>query len=98
MNAKFTPKPWNLFSSGSVHEISASDNIPVVTWSGFDDSRRPNSVHQANARLITAAPELLEALEELSDLMAGVLEGTYLPDSFTLQPARAAIAKATGEA
>jgi hypothetical protein len=29
--------------------------------------------------------------------MQGVIDGNYKPDSFTLQPARAAIAKATGQ-
>lgn len=38
--------------------------------------------------------ELLEALKELRDLMQGVIEGDYSPDSFTLQIADKAIAKA----
>lgn len=42
------------------------------------------------------AEELLEALEELHGLMQGVIEGDYMPDSFTLQVAEAAIAKARG--
>ena len=47
---------------------------------------------QANARLIAAAPELLEALEAIVD--AGYLEGAYQP---TVDLALAAIAKARGE-
>ena len=39
----------------------------------------------------------LEALEELSLLMDDVRNGEYVPDHLTTQPARAAIAKATGE-
>ena len=34
-----------------------------------------------------------EALSELTDLMQGVIDGDYTPDSFTLQPARAALGK-----
>lgn len=41
--------------------------------------------------------ELLAALQELADLMDGIIDGSYRPDSFTTQPARAAIAKATRE-
>lgn len=55
------------------------------------------SEREANARLIAAAPELLEALTELADLVDAIREGEYRPDSFTTQPARAAIAKAKGE-
>ena len=35
--------------------------------------------------------KLRAALEELTDLMQGVIEGDYKPDSFTLQPAREAL-------
>jgi hypothetical protein len=52
----------------------------------------------ANARLIAAAPDLLEGLEELRDLMEAVRSGDYTPDSFTVQPADRAIAKAKGGA
>lgn len=38
------------------------------------------------------------ALQELADLMDDISQnGTYKPDSFTTQPARAAITKATGQ-
>lgn len=53
--------------------------------------------YEGNKILIAAAPDLLEALEELSNLMQGVIDGTYKPDSFTFQPAKHAIAKAKGE-
>jgi len=43
-----------------------------------------------------AAPDMYEALKELVDLMQGVIDGDYKPDSFTLQPARQALAKAEG--
>ena len=36
---------------------------------------------------------VVEALSELVDLMQGVIDGEYTPDSFTLQPARAALAQ-----
>jgi hypothetical protein len=36
---------------------------------------------------------LREALAELADLMDDVVAGNYFPDSFTTQPARAALSK-----
>ncbi len=49
---------------------------------------------QANALLISDAPrlaasvvELREAISELRDLVQGIMDGDYTPDSFTLQPA-----------
>ena len=48
-----------------------------------------------NMSLVSTIPEvaeLVEALEELVDLMEGVYQGEYIPDSLTTQPARAALA------
>ena len=53
------------------------------------------SYDSKDAALLASAPELLEALMELADLMEDILSGDYKPDSFTCQPARRAIAKAT---
>lgn len=38
--------------------------------------------------------DAITALSELTDLMQGVIDGDYKPDSFTLQPAHAALVKA----
>jgi hypothetical protein len=47
-------------------------------------------------KLVVRLADRIEALEaalgELADLMDDVREGTYKPDSFTTQPARAALA------
>jgi hypothetical protein len=45
-------------------------------------------------RLHSVNADLLEALQELVDLMEAIQENSYFPDSFTTQPARTAIAKA----
>ena len=49
---------------------------------------------EANAKLIAAAPKLLEALWELVDIVEDIRTGSYNTDSFTLQPAKEAIKKA----
>lgn len=53
-----------------------------------------------DARLIASAPELYEALEELAEIVDDAIAQKSAKDldSFTLQPARAALAKARGEA
>lgn len=53
----------------------------------------------ANARLIAAAPELLEALDILTDVLANQIEiaGHDPADDVRIKLARAAIAKATGD-
>lgn len=47
--------------------------------------------HYAMIQLEADNKRLREALVELVDLMQGVIDGEYTPDSFTLQPARAAL-------
>lgn len=63
---------------------------------GEDEAAKALSECDANARLIAAAPDLLDALKELAEIVDGLRGGEGTLDSFTLQPARAAIAKATG--
>jgi len=63
--SKNTPGPWSYWRSGKVIEVKAiNDKMAVVPWMAFDDNARPLTVHDANARLIAAAPDLLEALQE----------------------------------
>lgn len=68
-----------------------------VHGANFDDY----SEVEANARLIAAAPDLLEALEDLESDIAGRFDmedpSTNPGIKFAIEAARAAIAKATGE-
>lgn len=60
---KHTPGPWKLWiahSSSPSIEVQCNERTPVVKWAGFDDSNREKETHIANARLIAAAPELLQ--------------------------------------
>jgi hypothetical protein len=83
--SKHTPGPWNLYPN------SASD---WVVRKMFPDGQESHEIARCtsgmdNARLISAAPDLLEALEF-------VIRG--VPDTWEgVQKARAAIAKARGE-
>ena len=66
--------------------------VQVGGWAGPREA-------EANARLIAAAPELLEALEDLASLAEAAMRevGEYDIEA-ELSDARAAIAKATGGA
>ena len=69
MSAKPTPGPWvanirKLPGRVSTIDISAGFEFPpVISWQGFDESDIQNEVHEANARLIAAAPRGLSASE-----------------------------------
>lgn len=68
---KGTPGPWVASKSDrSIGPVSKDDHqsygmILPVAWVEFDD--RPGR-NQANANLISAAPELLEALQDIMNL------------------------------
>ena len=50
----------------------------------------------SNMRLIAKAPELLDVCKELIDLMDAIINGFYVPDSFTTQPAKIIVSAAEG--
>ena len=82
MGIKHTPAPWHV--ANGVQVRSEKDQLARVWMMRAGEGK-------ANARLIAAAPELLEALESAL---------TILIDSvgdFDYDKARAAIAKAKGE-
>jgi hypothetical protein len=96
MSAKHTKGPWsvrcNYFSRW---EILYSGGV-LAGISKHDDPASPPPVNEteANARLIAAAPELLEALTEvIADLQFSEVE----QHANLVTMARAALAKATGE-
>jgi len=84
-----TPGPWHYQSSAGDHDYLVYDedngkDIAIVR--NFD---------VANARLVAAAPELLEACETLANYVAD-LEGGNGRTFGIVTKARAAIAKAKG--
>lgn len=87
---KPTPGPWRTHHSGhpdSVTVIKGADNTIIADVYGYD---------AADARLIAAAPELLDALQVMLGHMTGGMDGDWR-DCDYLALARAAIAK-TGAA
>src|SRR4051812_38496412 len=59
-----TPGPWKQFRRNGVNEVQhGRSNVPVVAWSGFDDSSRPEHEHAANAAHIARChPDNIRAL------------------------------------
>jgi hypothetical protein len=88
-----TPGPWVI--GDRKPDSHATRICTIVGGSAIHGAAQAVDDWQADAKLIAAAPELLEALQELRDLMQGVIDGDYEPDSLTLQIADAAIAKST---
>ena len=96
--SKHTPGPWEVIDGfyPSVKEIKGpSFTIAAVMWA-TDLTQKDYKNRHADLHLIAAAPDLLKALEGLLDC---AIYGFGLPDDneFSLN-ARAAIAKAKGEA
>lgn len=92
-----TKGPWKTEKNGVHSWHIAAINSPVnndwiEVWSPSANCGDEETM-EANARLIAAAPELLEALAELADY---VDERTGDNECRTLENARAAIAKARG--
>jgi len=93
--SKHTPGPWEI--EGHYHFgyrwISGPEHsqLAQVVWCMEYEDRSPSC--EANAHLIAAAPELLEALENLLK----VHEGEGGTQHHAGDMARAAIAKAKGE-
>ena len=87
---KHTPGPWNYDRSG--YSLYVNSGRELVTALSMDGKRLETS--EANARLIAAAPDMLNALMDFVSYF-GHDNDNGLDEMLT--NARAAIAKATGE-
>ena len=104
MSAKHTPGPWYClpeYSNGG--EVHSAAGIICDASIGRNEREEYQKAHraesEANARLIAAAPELLEALVACNELLAGFLsESQNGLHRAAIEMARAAIAKAQGGA
>ena len=102
MTTKHTPGPWKLDDRGYkfiVHK--PGDGYITRDICRMDSSTMAAFAQEANARLIVAAPELLEALDRIQDAIQNFIEKGLRPTESVMRQwqvdARAAIAKATGE-
>ena len=91
-----TPGPWhrNVQPATKYNTVWAGHNkhvARVVIDGGLSDEEI-----EANICLITAAPELLKALQDAVDYLKGSATRTVNTDNAAAEKARAAIAKAAG--
>ena len=109
--SKHTPGPWETFAD-LVWAPNAKANIAAaselrdtshVSYTRPEIGSPNNAEIRANARLIAAAPELLEACEQLHDALADILQcdSLYLrelrgPALLAIARARIAITKSEG--
>ncbi len=110
MTGKHTPGPWEVFiddSGGkwtgwplSIDATSITDKTVVRTGGQFPykwDAKTSQTEAIANARLIAAAPDLLEALMDAVDAWETHCESGDMMQGDWVCDARAAIAKARGQ-
>lgn len=98
MSAKHTPGPWSFIASPncwSVLQVGSSGRWVIAGGTAWAIPGRQSEA-EANARLIAAAPDLLEWLRWALSAMAARNPAWTEGDNFIA--ASAAIAKATGEA
>jgi hypothetical protein len=96
MNTKHTPGEWKVSSQTPCRVDTANGSITVSWTCNFDGGKREQEA-EANASLIAAAPELLEACSLLLEALRSSNVSNGLIRSAE-DAARAAIAKARGGA
>jgi hypothetical protein len=100
MNTKHTPGPWHVQPIGSERYVEAQGPKMICDMQR-NEASNPIELAEidANAKLIAATPDLLEALQamlligEHTDLMQGMRIDALFPKRF--EAARAAIERAT---
>ena len=101
--SKHTPGPWAV-EGEDCQAIVLSPSGWIIAQTDHIHSKDPSQwedIHMANMRLIAAAPDLLESLEDLLSNLDEMGLATMPGDTFenmreTVDRARAAIAKAEG--
>lgn len=98
---KHTPGPWHIAEYG-MNKDGTPKHYGIVhgdiTIANLGTSTNKNAKEMdANARLIAAAPDLLEALLDMWNLINVDVSTDTIKAGTTFKTARAAIAKATGK-
>jgi hypothetical protein len=96
--SKHTPGPWNIGTKNGARVWSENGETLIADADASESLRK--EIKKANARLIAAAPDLLEALTKLLDMNERCDAGfaPHVELRFAIRDmARAAITKATGE-
>jgi hypothetical protein len=91
---KHTPGPWQAKAGLSRWNVTTTGQPRTFNIAAINTDRPEQA---ANARLIAAAPELLEALEACAEYGAITWEHDPESEPTCYQQARAVIAKATGD-
>jgi hypothetical protein len=101
---KFTPGPWTIYDDG--HKDDASDIVMAqIDGENYDvchiAPEIPISERKANACLIAAAPDMLEALQLVVERLSVYVHKMNIKNNFrekvAMEAARTAISKALGE-
>lgn len=88
----FTKGPWEVEASGYGSIITKDGKSMAGTFP--EGLGGPSFPHEANARLIAAAPELYEALKQA---VTSMQDSGYSNSHIAIRAARAALSKAAGE-
>ena len=96
MTSKHTPGPWAHHNTPTPFIYVNAGGLPICQIYTSTAHGQSMGEQFANARLIAAAPELLEALQKMLPELRGL---SIVSDTAAemLREAEAAIAKATGE-
>ena len=98
MTTQHTPGPWTTDGKAETDTLDIVSPLGRITLIDCEFSDESEDVLTANARLISAAPDLLDVVKELYDLLSHYCDDDPSSEEWeTLKAARAAIAKATGE-
>lgn len=102
--SKHTPGPWLIAAGTTVYALNAHgyNRFSAQAQRGHTSDKWPTDEEEleANARLIAAAPELLEALKDCSEYLSDIPESAVGGDDEAGRINRRAIAairKATGQ-
>ena len=98
--SKHTPGPWSSRHIDGFPTSIVAEGAAIAVASSHDNGTDTELPAEANARLMAAAPELLEALEKAGDLidyLASMADYVLPPEAVPYRDAvRDAIVKATG--